>query len=519
MTLIAVMMILTLGAFLAWGTDRLSVLWSRWITLVSIGLSLLISVVLIGPPSLDSGAGVVADSQQWWLQLSYPWISRFGIGFTLAIDGLSYLLLLLTLILGAFSVMCSWSEITHKVGFFHFNLLLTLVGIIGVFTALDLFLFFCFWEVMLVPMVLLISVWGHEKRAYAAIKFFIFTQASSLLMLISIVALVLFNFEHSGELTFDYRLLLGTPLEPSYAMGLMLGFFIAFAVKIPVVPGHTWLPDAHTQAPTAGSVILAAVLLKTGAYGLIRFTLPLFPQASVLFAPVAMLLAVIGILYGAKLAFAQTDIKRFIAYSSISHMGFVLLGIYAMSAVAMQGAILQMIAHGISTAALFMLAGMIQERMHSRNLDVIGGLSESMPKLAAFGLFFAVASLGLPGLANFAAEFLVLLGSFATRPVFAVVAALGLVAAAIYSLALLQRTFWGQEKKPPHSLLRDLNIREAGSLLVLALALVFFGLHPQILLNNTRQSVETIMKPLLPIDQHITKNSTSNSTNNSTNKN
>ncbi|MEE8057760.1 MAG: NADH-quinone oxidoreductase subunit M [Pseudomonadales bacterium] len=494
MTLIALITLLVIGGILSWMSARLGSNWPRWISLLTLIFSLYLLWML--KQSLHPHYAVLSpqDEPQWWLQISLPWIERFGIQFQLGLDGLSFLLLVLTLALGIFSVLCSWSEIQHRVGFFHFNLMCTLAGIVGVFTALDLFLFFVFWEVMLVPMVMLIGIWGHEKRSYAAIKFFIFTQASSLLMLISIVTLVLWHFQATGELTFNYFSLLSTPLGSGAGFWLMLGFFIAFAVKIPVILVHSWLPDAHTQAPTAGSVILAAVLLKTGAYGLIRFTLPLFPQASIDFAPVAMLLAVIGILYGAKLAFAQQDLKRFIAYTSISHMGFVLLGIYGLNNIAMQGAVLQMVAHGISTAALFMIVGMIQERLHSRDLAVMGGLSSSIPRLAAFGLFFAVASLGLPGMANFVAEFLVLLGNFSAQPVFTIIAALGLVAAAIYSLAMLQRAFWGAQHQLSLKLgLMDLNRREAGSLLVLAGALLYFGIQPQSLLNASKSSVDKVI--------------------------
>ena len=500
--LITLLLLLTLSGLLAWFVDRFTDNAARWVALLSLLLALIILLTQTQP--LPAQPTVPSSLPAWWMHVDAAWIDRLGIRFTLAVDGLSYLLLMLTLILGIFSVLCSWTEIHYRAGFFYCNLLLTIVGIIGVFTAIDLFLFFCFWEVMLIPMVLLISIWGHEKRAYAAIKFFIFTQASSLLMLVSIVVLALAHYSATGQLTFNYLILINTPMTAAMAMWLMLGFFVAFAVKLPVVPGHTWLPDAHTQAPTAGSVLLAAVLLKTGAYGLIRFTLPLFPEASVQFAPVAMVFAVLGILYGAKLAFAQSDMKRFIAYSSISHMGFVLLGIYAINYVAMQGAVLQMIAHGISTAALFMLAGMVQERLHSRDLNVVSALASRAPKLAAFGLFFAIASLGLPGLANFAAEFLVLLGSFATRPWFTVIAALGLVAAAIYSLALLQRAFWGGDKTTPAvPPIADLNRREAGSLLVLALALIYFGLQPQALLNNAEHTVAGVLHPLLSFEQTL----------------
>jgi NADH-quinone oxidoreductase subunit M len=288
-------------------------------------------------------------------------------------DGLSLLLVLLTVLLGLMAVVASWSEIRERVGFFHFNLLWVLAGIVGVFLALDLFLFYVFWEMMLVPMYFLIGIWGHESRIYAAIKFFIFTQASSLLMLLAIVTLFFLHHQQFGVYTFDYIALLGTPLGPGMAMWLMLGFFVAFAVKLPVVPFHTWLPDAHTEAPTAGSVILAGLLLKTGAYGLLRFVVPLFPEAARAFAPAAMVLGVIGILYGAVLAFAQTDLKRLVAYTSISHLGFVVLGIFAWNEWALQGAVMQMICHGLSTGALFILVGALQERLQTRDMGRMGG--------------------------------------------------------------------------------------------------------------------------------------------------
>jgi NADH-quinone oxidoreductase subunit M len=500
MSLIIILSILIIGALLAWASDRINNSLPRWISIASLLLAIAALLILVPVPDINNSVMGLALSNQWWMEYSVPWIARFGINFQLGIDGLSYLMLILTLLLSLFGVSCSWSEINNRVGFFHFNFLCTVAGIVGVFTALDLFLFFFFWEVMLLPMVMLIGIWGHENRVYAAIKFFIFTQASSLLMLISMIVLVLWNFEATGVLTFNYFDLLDAPLGETQGFWLMLGFFIAFAVKMPVVLGHTWLPDAHTQAPTAGSVILAAILLKTGAYGLIRFALPLFPEASVSFAPIAMLLAVVGILYGAKLAFAQQDIKRFIAYTSISHMGFVLLGIYAMNTIAMQGAVVQMVAHGLSTAGLFMIAGMLQERLHSRNLDLMGGLWTSAPKLGAFALFFSVASLGMPGLANFVAEFLILVGSFNQHPIFTMVAALGLIAAAIYSLAMLQRAFWGEARESSKGMV-DLNNREVISMLLLAIALIFFGLRPQPLINIAEQSVDAVIAQVVNIEQ------------------
>src|SRR5690606_8591798 len=276
----------------------------------------------------------------WLVEAEWAWIPRFGIGFHVAMDGLSLVMVALTLFLGLVSVACSWTEITERVGFFHANLLWSLAGIVGVFVAVDLFLFFFLWELMLVPMYFLIAIWGHENRVYSAIKFFIFTQASSLLMLAAIVGLAFVARSATGEWTFNYFDLLGSELAPNVSMWLMLGFFIAFAVKLPMVPLHTWLPDAHTDAPTAGSVILAGILLKTGAYGLIRFVVPLCPDAAIRIAPLAMTLAVAGILYGAVLAFAQTDFKRLVAYTSVSHLGFVLLGVFSWNELALEGAVM-----------------------------------------------------------------------------------------------------------------------------------------------------------------------------------
>jgi NADH-quinone oxidoreductase subunit M len=388
------------------------------------------------------------------------------------------------------SVGCSWTEIRERIGFFHFNLLWSLSGVLGVFLALDLFLFFFFWEMMLVPMYFLISIWGHENRIYAAIKFFIFTQASSLLMLIAILALVFIHQQSTGVYTFDYFDLLGTSVDPDTAFWIMLGFFIAFAVKLPIVPFHTWLPDAHTEAPTAGSVILAGVLLKTGAYGLIRFVVPLFPEAALAFTPTAMGLGVIGILYGAILAFAQSDMKRLIAYTSVSHLGFVLLGVFAWNAWALQGVVMQMLAHGISTGALFILAGALQERLHTREMGRMGGLWMSAPRFGAVMLFFAIASLGLPGLGNFVGEFLVLLGSYRIDVTLTALAALGLVGAVIYALILIQKTFQGE----PHRdlTLTDLTLRDMSIMATLIIAIVWLGLYPQPVLNTAEPALASL---------------------------
>lgn len=448
---------------------------ARWISLAGLAVELLLVAALWSNSAAGGG--------HWIARLELPWIPRFGIGFLLAADGLSVILIALTALLGLAAVASSWSEVTERTGFFHFNLLTTLAGVVGVFLALDLFLFFFFWEVMLVPMYFIIAIWGHENRGYSALKFFLFTQAGSLFMLAAIVGLALVHRQQTGELSFSYFDLLGMPLTGAVAMAGMLGFFLAFAVKLPAVPLHSWLPDAHTDAPTAGSVILAGILLKTGAYGLIRFLVPLFPDACGRFAPVAMTLAVIGILYGAAMAFAQRDFKRLVAYTSVSHMGFVLLGVFAWNTLALQGVVMQMVAHGLGTGALFMIAGSLQERLHTRDMGRMGGLWTLAPRISALGLFFAIALLGLPGLASFIAEFLILAGAYRVSITAAAFAAAGLIAAAIYALWLVQASFHG--RPPPDLAMADTNARETVTLAALAALLIGLGLAPATILALT----------------------------------
>ncbi len=482
MTLALIIAILLVGGACAAWSARSSAGQARAVTLLALGAATITTVSLL--PATVALTGL--PGADWVGVLRLDWIHHFGISFHLAADGLSMMLILLTLLLGFVCVLVSWTEITERVGFFHLNLLWTLAGVIGVFCALDLFLFFVFWEVMLVPMYFLISIWGHEKRAYAAMKFFIFTQASSLLMLISMIALVMLHYRATGTLTFDYLDLLQAQPAPG-SFWLMAGFFIAFAVKLPTVPWHTWLPDAHTQAPTAGSVILAGVLLKTGAYGLIRFVVPLFPDAALAFTPWAMLLGVVGILYGALMAFAQDDFKRLVAYSSVSHMGFVLVGVFAWNQVALNGAIMQMLAHGISTSALFAMAGLLQHRLHTRDMRAMGGIWTRAPRLAAIALFFVVASVGMPGLGNFVGEFLVLWGTFQHSVLFAMLAGLGLVYGAVYSLLLVQRAFHGPDAQAPA--VAELDVRELSIFALLAIAILWLGLYPGTFLHLAEPSL------------------------------
>jgi NADH-quinone oxidoreductase subunit M len=486
MILIWLIGILFVGGILAWLTARWSAQAPRWISLFAIVVDLVLAASI--------WAGRAASGSKPWLdEVDWNWVPGFGIHFHLAVDGLSLLMLMLTLFLGMTAVLCSWTEIREKAGFFHFNLMWVLTGIAGVFLAVDLFLFYFAWELMLVPMYFLIVIWGHERRVYAAVKFFLFTQFSGLLMLIAILALYFFHHQATGVYTFEYSELLGTPLSSGVELWIMLGFFVAFAVKLPVVPLHTWLPDAHTEAPTAGSVILAGLLLKTGAYGLLRFVVPLFPHAAHEFTPVALVLAVIGIIYGAVMAFSQTDLKRLVAYTSVSHRGFVLLGIFSWNQLALQGAIMTMICHGLSTGGLFVLVGGLQERIHTRDMGKMGGLWTVAPRLSGAALFFSLASLGLPGLGDFVGEFLVLLGSYRVSIPITVAASLGILASTFYALRMVQRAFQG-----PHTQdwrFPDLALREVIIIAAMIVGLLWLGLYPQPVfkafgqaLNNLRYS-------------------------------
>jgi NADH-quinone oxidoreductase subunit M len=481
-----------IGGLLAWAAGKRNALAARWISAAALAADFgLVVYAWIA----SAGRATLTGTGPWLYEADFSWIPRFGIRFHLAMDGLSLVLVALTVFLGFLAVVASWTGITRRVGFFHFNLLFVLAGIAGVFLAVDFFLFYFFWELMLVPMYFLIGIWGHEGRIYASFKFFLFTQLSGLAMLVAILALYFVHARQTGVYTFDYRALLTSPLGPVAGLWITLGFVLAFTVKIAAVPVHSWLPDAHSEAPTAGSVILAGLLLKTGAYGLLRFVLPLSIFVPGPFASVMMGLGVASIIYGAKLAFAQTDIKRLVAYTSVSHMGFILLALFSLSRIAVQGAVLQMICHGISTGALFVIAGMLQDRLGTRDMGRMGGLWTGLPRLGAAGLLFALASLGLPGLGNFVAEFLILLGSFQMHPVFTVVAALGFIASTIYALALVQRVFHGQAGEKWQ--VPDLNPRELFVVGLLTLAIVWLGVYPQPVLNTFTSAVEDIQKTVI----------------------
>ena len=479
MILIYLIVILLAGAFLAWITGKQNPVLPRIISLITLTIDLIIIMLYVFRS--------IPSDKDWLIDIKLNWIPEFGISLHLALDGLSLVMLILTFFLGIISVVISWKEIDSKVGFFHFNLLLILAGITGVFLSLDLFVFYFFWELMLVPMYFLIGIWGHGNRTAASNKFFLYTQASGLLMFIAIITLYIVHGRSTGLYTFDYLQLLGTEMSSSTALLVMLGFLAAFLVKLPVVPLHNWLPDAHTEAPTAGSLILAALLLKTGAYGLLRFIVPLFPSASVIFAPIGMLLGVAGILYGAKLAFAQTDLKRLVAYTSVSHMGFIILGVFSFNELAYQGVVIQMIAHGISTGALFILVGQLYERIHTRDINKMGGLWEKAPVMGAIGLIFSMASLGLPGLGNFIAELLILIGAFKANILMSCLASLGLTASTIYSLRIVQKVFFGN--KNTDLKMADLTLREKIVSASLVIAILWLGLFPQPVLNTTKPAL------------------------------
>src|SRR5688572_8432379 len=478
MILPAFIIILMAGGIIAWIAERWSPILSRWISLLALLFNLATAVLLW----TDQAYLIERSHSTWLAKYETAWIPIFGISFNLALDGLSLLMILLTFLLGIFAVLTSWREIQYRIGFFHFNLLWVLAGITGVFLTMDLFLFYFFWEVMLIPMYFLIAIWGHENRRYAAYKFFIFTQASGLLMFLAILGLYFVHGNETGNYTFDYFQLLDTTFSGNTGRWLMLGFLVAFAVKLPVVPFHSWLPDAHSEAPTAGSVVLAGLLLKTGAYGLLRFIVPLFPNAAHEIAPWAMLLGVIGILYGALLAFSQTDLKRLVAYTSVSHMGFVMLGVFSFNAWATQGVVMQIITHGISTGALFIIAGTLYERIHTRDIQQMGGFWRKMPFMGTVGLVFAMASLGLPGLGNFIAEFLILIGSWQATHKLTILAAIGLIAGTIYSLRIVQKVFYGTEENVRD--LSDLSIREKLILVPLVIIIIWLGVFPQPVLDT-----------------------------------
>ncbi|HEX2058924.1 MAG TPA: NADH-quinone oxidoreductase subunit M [Actinomycetota bacterium] len=431
-----------------------------------------------------------ASSPGFQLGSSLVWIEDWGVGYETGVDGVSLWMVMLTTFLMPLAVLASWT-VTKQVRTYFVFLLALETGMLGVFCALDMFLFYLFWEATLVPMYFLIGMWGYGRRIYAAMKFFLFTLVGSLLML----AAILFLYFEGGQ-TFDYRALLGTPLSLDVQRLLFLGFFASFAVKVPLVPLHTWLPDAHTEAPTAGSVLLAGVLLKMGAYGLIRFGIPLFPDAARELVPVLMALAIAGIVYGAVVAAVQRDLKRLIAYSSVAHLGFVVLGIFVGNVEGMSGGIIQMVSHGISTGALFMLVGILYERRHTRLIADFGGLAKSVPVLSGIFLLVTMSSIGLPGLNGFVGEFSVLVGTFVSYRWWVVPAAFGVVLAAIYLLWAYQRVFHGPVTSEENAAVSDLGPRELAMLAPLLVLIVAIGVYPKPFLERINPAAERVVQQL-----------------------
>ncbi|MFN2190126.1 MAG: NuoM family protein [Candidatus Promineifilaceae bacterium] len=424
------------------------------------------------------------------------WIPALGISYFLAVDGLSILFIMLTSFITLLAIIASWSQIQSQVKQYYVFMLMLEIGMTGVFLAQDLFLFYIFWEFTLIPMYFLIGIWGGERRVYASIKFFLYTMAGSLLMLLAILYLGL----NSGTFAVD-QLVVGRDAFSAANIQrlLFLGFAIAFAIKVPVFPFHSWLPDAHTEAPTAGSIILAGILLKMGTYGFIRFNLPLFPEASSYFAPLIAVLAIIGIIYGAIVSFAQTDVKRLVAYSSVSHLGFVMLGIFALNAAGLEGAILQGVNHGLSTGALFFLVGILYEQRHTRAMAAFGGIWRAIPVFTALSLVVVLSSMGLPGLNGFVGEFSILLGSMGAESlspnpwIYTAFAASGVILAAVYLLWMFQRVFMGPLDNPENKALRDVNRRELVIFVAFLIFIVFIGIYPSPFFNMMDSSVQWLV--------------------------
>src|SRR5437868_1132795 len=426
------------------------------------------------------------------------WIPSVGADYFLGVDGFSVLLILLTTMMGSIAVLSSWTAITERVKEFYIFLLVLQTGMLGAFMSLDFLLFFLFWEVMLVPMYFLIGIWGSANRLYSAIKFFLYTLVGSVVMLLGILALYFAYHSQTGVYTFDVTKYHQFAFAGGLQWWVFLAFFLGFAIKVPMFPFHTWLPDAHTDAPTAGSVILAAVLLKMGTYGFLRFSLPILPEASRHFVPMMVALSIIGIVYGSLVALAQKDWKRLVAYSSVAHMAMVMLGMFALNPVGLTGAIIQQLNHGISTGALFLLVGVVYERRHTREISEYGGLSKVMPVYAAVFLIMTMSSIGLPTLNGFIGEFLILLGVFVKSKTWAVFAASGVVLGAAYMLYLYQRTMFGKIENPKNERLLDLSQREFATFAPLIVLAVWIGIYPSPFLNRLTKSVEHIVLRLSP---------------------
>lgn len=422
------------------------------------------------------------------------WIPQWGIHYFIGIDGISLFLILLTTFITPIILLSAWNAIEEHVGGFLISLLVMETGILGVFSALDLFLFYIFWEAMLVPMYFLIGIWGGKRRIYATMKFVLYTMVGSLLMLVAVLGVYFYGKSVLDQPTMNLLTLYTLDIPRHMQTWLFLAFGLSFAIKVPLFPFHTWLPDAHVEAPTAGSVILAGVLLKMGGYGFLRYCLPLFPDATIQFIPLIAVLAIIGIIYGALVAMVQPDLKKLVAYSSVSHLGFVVLGIFALNPQGLSGGVIQMINHGLSTGALFLIVGMIYERRHTRMIEDFGGLAKVLPVFAVFFMIVTLSSIGLPGLNGFVGEFLILLGAFQANTWYGVFAASGVILAAVYMLWMFQRVMFGPVKHEENKVLKDLSVREIAVLVPLILFIVGIGVYPKPILDRVEPSVNNLIQ-------------------------
>ena len=455
-------------------------------------IALVVSVLVFGG-TLVLWSRFDGGSSEFQFVERHAWIPAFGISYFIGVDGISLFLIVLTGFLTPLALLCSWESVHQKTKAFCIFMLLLESAVIGVFVALDLFLFYVFWDAMLIPMYFLIGVWGYERRIYATVKFILYTMAGSVLMLLAILALAYVHSVASGTYSFDLLRLYDMRFAPQVQFWCFLAFGLAFAIKVPLFPFHTWLPDAHVEAPTAGSVILAGVLLKMGTYGLVRFAFPLFPLAAAFFAPYLATLAIVGIVYGALVALVQPDLKKLVAYSSVSHLGFVVLGIAAMNSQGAEGAVYQMLAHGVSTGGLFLIVGMLSDRRHTRLITEYGGLKKVMPHLVAVFLIVTLSSIGLPGLNGFVGEFLILLGAFRWSPRAASLAATGVVLSATYMLWMFQRVNYGPVSNEKNASLKDLSVREWSVLVPIVAVAVLMGVVPNLFLRPIGPSVERML--------------------------